>query len=92
MTVSWPHTFREEESGSFHEQSAEESVWIREGMTKQTGEYYKMTLKHTYIYTMDPEVCQNYSRIWNNKYTKCKEYMEFLKHKILQRCISYSSL
>jgi hypothetical protein len=76
MTVSWPHTFREEQAESFHEKSAEESVWIKEGMTQQTGEYYKTTLKHTYVHiylhTMDPEVCQNYSRIWHNKHTKCK--------------------
>jgi len=28
MTVSWPHTFREEQTESFHERSAEESICI----------------------------------------------------------------
>ena len=28
MTISWPHTFREEQTESFHEWSAEESICI----------------------------------------------------------------
>jgi hypothetical protein len=41
------------------------------------------TYKHIYLHTMNLEVCQNGGRIWNNKHTKCTEYMELLKHKIL---------
>jgi len=50
------------------------------------------TYKCIYLHTMNPEVCQNDSRIWYNKHTKCAEYMELLQQKILWRCIDYFSL
>jgi hypothetical protein len=94
MTVSWPHTFRNEQAESFHEQSAEESVWVKEGMTQQTGEYYKMTLKYTYIYTYIPCIqkfakitvgygiinIQNVKNIWNFLNTKYYKDVSIILH------------
>jgi hypothetical protein len=56
-------------------------------MTQHTGEYYKRTLKHTYMYTYIPWI-QKFAKITAgygiiNKHTKYREYMELLKHKIL---------
>ena len=85
MTVSWPHTFREEETESFHERNAgKRSVFKRDDTTDwRILQDDPQTYKCIYLHTMNPEVCQNDSSIWNNKHTKCTEYMELLKHKIL---------
>jgi len=45
----------------------------------------------TYVHSMNPEVCQSNSRMWNKSETyKCTQYTELLQYKILARFVKMS--